>query len=310
MFSDIFKKSATKKLFGFSDEELLKGENYGGVSLDGTPEDAYILIKKGFNNLFKYLTVYIREEKDFESLKSNFKSIPSKIIISKYILESKGIPPCKYNIEIFDINEFSMEHLIYLVNKGRELEKIYLRGFNCDFRYVFKINEFIQIKKSINSITRNIDVNKREIEKFLKVYEILGKNIEPTKYKDLYEAIYEKKASCHGYSELLNLALNNVGINSISIIGDYKKKNHPQHEGHAWNQVKIDGVWYNCDLTWDSQEMRKKRTVKYCLKGDKYFLHDDEHLPPQDDSIRYEVPNEYNQNIIQQYFSKDIDMER
>lgn len=42
--------------------------------------------------------------------------------------------------------------------------------------------------------------------------------------------------------------------------------------GHAWNQVNIDGKWYNTDLTWDKNYMADYALPEYCLKSDKDFL--------------------------------------
>jgi len=52
-------------------------------------------------------------------------------------------------------------------------------------------------------------------------------------------------------------------------------------EDHAWNQVKIDGIWYNCDLTWDRDNFyryidahsnertwrKEDKPLEFCLEG-------------------------------------------
>ena len=43
--------------------------------------------------------------------------------------------------------------------------------------------------------------------------------------------------------------------------------------GHAWNQVKIDGKWYNLDITWFSS----MREVTYLLANDQVFYEDGRH---------------------------------
>lgn len=41
---------------------------------------------------------------------------------------------------------------------------------------------------------------------------------------------------------------------------------------HDWNQVKIDGQWYNCDLTWDADRLQSNRSLEYCLQSDEEFI--------------------------------------
>lgn len=40
---------------------------------------------------------------------------------------------------------------------------------------------------------------------------------------------------------------------------------------HAWNQVQIDGKWYNTDPTWDAEYYQNYRKYKYMLLNDKDF---------------------------------------
>lgn len=54
-----------------------------------------------------------------------------------------------------------------------------------------------------------------------------------------------KKVVCEGYAKAFQLLMNACGIESIYIPG---KANGT---GHAWNKVKLDGDWYNVDVTWD-----------------------------------------------------------
>ncbi len=51
-------------------------------------------------------------------------------------------------------------------------------------------------------------------------------------------------AVCAGYSNALQLLLRSLGIECVRIIS-------VPEEDHAWNRVRINGKWYNCDVTWD-----------------------------------------------------------
>lgn len=46
---------------------------------------------------------------------------------------------------------------------------------------------------------------------------------------------------CDSYRRAYAMLMNAVGVETISVTGG----------NHAWNQVKMDGEWYNVDVTWD-----------------------------------------------------------
>ena len=65
---------------------------------------------------------------------------------------------------------------------------------------------------------------------------------------DAYGALVDGKAVCDGYTKAFQYLLQRVGIQSFMVtgIGNGVK--------HAWNIVRIDGKYYNVDLTWDDQK--------------------------------------------------------
>lgn len=63
-------------------------------------------------------------------------------------------------------------------------------------------------------------------------------------FDDKYDSVV-----CEGYAKAFQLLLNACGIENIYIVGEAKTGGSWQ--GHAWNQVKIQGEWYNVDLTWN-----------------------------------------------------------
>ena len=48
----------------------------------------------------------------------------------------------------------------------------------------------------------------------------------------------------------------------------------PRAGADVWNQVKIDGKWYNTDLTWDYIDIRYGNKLEYCLVSDEKFEKD------------------------------------
>ena len=62
---------------------------------------------------------------------------------------------------------------------------------------------------------------------------------------NVYGTLVKKKAVCTGYAGAMKMLLNLVGIECRTAVGMSK------NSGHMWNQVRIDGEWYNLDVTWD-----------------------------------------------------------
>jgi len=65
------------------------------------------------------------------------------------------------------------------------------------------------------------------------------------KNQSSYNAIFAQKAVCNGYAMLFNKIAKASGLEAKVITG--KSKNMP----HAWNAVKINGLWYFVDCTWN-----------------------------------------------------------
>ena len=80
-----------------------------------------------------------------------------------------------------------------------------------------------------------------------------------------YGAVVDKSAICGGYAYTAQLLLNLLGLDSISVTGKGKE------ELHMWNQVKIDGLWYNLDITWnDNGEI--SRYDYFNLSDNEFYL--------------------------------------
>ncbi len=121
-------------------------------------------------------------------------------------------------------------------------------------------------------------------DKFKKVYKRLGEMLEydylaagegeyveqnENKCRNLENAVLLNKAVCAGFAETLKQTLSLIGIECLvcSSLGDK----------HVYNIAKINGRWYNADLTWDYRDIRKKKKPKFCLKSDDDFKKCKEH---------------------------------
>ncbi len=56
-----------------------------------------------------------------------------------------------------------------------------------------------------------------------------------------YNLITSGISICGGYSDIMSIYLNSLGIKNYKITSD----------NHIWNLVELDGAWYHLDATWD-----------------------------------------------------------
>lgn len=72
-----------------------------------------------------------------------------------------------------------------------------------------------------------------------------------------YGALVLGSCVCDGYAEAFYLMMSCLGIGCDIVVGS-------TDEGlHAWNQVNLDGEWYNVDLTWDDSLPDMGSSVKH-----------------------------------------------
>ena len=98
-----------------------------------------------------------------------------------------------------------------------------------------------------------------------------GDNI---KAHSVYGVLADGKSVCEGYGKTMQLLLNGLGVECVSLTGSSYNSVSDMSEGdaqlHLWNCVRLDGNWYNVDVTWDDQD-----EVMYRYD---YFNLDDEHF--------------------------------
>jgi len=113
---------------------------------------------------------------------------------------------------------------------------------------------------------------------------------------------------CEGYAKILQQVLKSSGIDCKYISGIGRNRwdigKTEEGEAHGWNQVKIDGQWYNCDLTWDASKIKESRPLEYCLQSDEEFiLHDTESTDKQ------QCNQSYDRNKVNSYLGYTTSLE-
>jgi phosphotransferase system HPr-like phosphotransfer protein len=65
-----------------------------------------------------------------------------------------------------------------------------------------------------------------------------------------YGALVNHKAVCSGYAKAFDLLAKKCGLSTIVVTGEAINSSS-QNGAHAWNQIYLDGEWYNVDVTFE-----------------------------------------------------------
>ncbi|MDE7278635.1 MAG: hypothetical protein K2N26_02785 [Oscillospiraceae bacterium] len=85
--------------------------------------------------------------------------------------------------------------------------------------------------------------------------------------RDIYGVFVDKKAICGGFSKAFSYLCSKAGIETAAVTGD------ADGQPHMWNKAKVDGKWYNVDVTYAVSNSTEGNYVRY-----DYFCVPDEML--------------------------------
>lgn len=126
------------------------------------------------------------------------------------------------------------------------LKKLDIDLFASDYEKIRKIHDYLYSTVTYDIIHQNND----------------NYHLDTT----AYAALINRTARCQGYSVAAYRLLREAGIDCRIVKGTV------DHDGtaqlHAWNLVKLNGAYYNLDVTWDK-----------LLETDDYFLKSDHSMP-------------------------------
>ena len=143
---------------------------------------------------------------------------------------------------------------------------------NVTIKWSEDANQLQQVNAKVNEIIAETGVknmnNAYDIAKTLHDYVVKVTNYDYSLSKyTAYNALFDKKTVCQGYSLLYYKLLTEAGVSSKIILGTA--------EGgyHSWVIVKIGDLYYNVDPTWDDTET-SSISYDYFLKGSNSFDRD------------------------------------
>lgn len=152
----------------------------------------------------------------------------------------------------------------------------YYITFNYHMSYLTTPAQEVALQSAIEDfVAKNITPGMSDYEKFCVIYDWMCANItydydtlNDSTYKlkyTAYAAMFNKTAVCQGYAVLLYRMLLESGVDCRVITGI------GNGGGHAWNIVKIDGLYYNTDSTWDATWYQALGYYDFCLQCEENF---------------------------------------
>jgi hypothetical protein len=75
----------------------------------------------------------------------------------------------------------------------------------------------------------------------------------------MYGALVDRRADCTGFANAFTYILGRLGIECLFINGLA-----PTGENHSWNAIKLDGEWYQTDVSWDGSFSKREGLPYHC----------------------------------------------
>lgn len=125
-----------------------------------------------------------------------------------------------------------------------------------------QINQELEAKKGLN------DFDKKHRGKVLLQKYRMNSEVSK-KCRNMQGGLLNNTCICAGYAEIVRNVFSCCGIDARYVWG-YNTIDRARCT-HAWNQIKLDGQWYNMDLTLDRDRIVKGEKPRYLLQSDKDF---------------------------------------
>lgn len=205
--------------------------------LNDDEKKIYRIISKGVSNLDKNITVEVMRENNFSNVKNSI-----EIALSAFFADNPDVFYIKETYEISMVDALVCKivqlKLKYISNDKSEIERMKT-----------------ELDREIEKINGQLAYCKTDFEKELLAHDILAREIqyfEHENYDEIpnikhtaYSALVEKSAVCDGITKAFQIILSKSNIDSIFVTG------MSEGEAHAWCKVKLDGEYYNVDVTSD-----------------------------------------------------------
>jgi len=147
-------------------------------------------------------------------------------------------------------------------------EVTYVNVFSVYFNDNYK-SEVAALDAVINDAMSSFETGMSDRDKAIVLHDYLVLKCEyvdagsDNKYT-AYGALVEGKAVCEGYACAYQLLCQKAGIPVCYVSSNYRN--------HDWNMVKLDGKWYQVDVTWDDPNTKSENEIYYFVRHLYMFL--------------------------------------
>lgn len=120
-----------------------------------------------------------------------------------------------------------------------------------------------------------------DFEKAITIHDWLLFNVDYDHSYSVYDVegtLDKRVAVCQGYALTFEAMAESAGLEAVFIGGTADNGSGAGYQSHAWNRVKINGIWYNVDVTWDDPGRPGKNPSDHSGNGYDYFLISDAQL--------------------------------
>ncbi len=242
---------------GCSDSQNVEYHVYSdGVILDSG------FIAPSENKKSSYADFYIPEGMETNyyrtySLNDSEREIYEDTVKNLGKLRDKVILPVESNtygriLEMIRLEQLSFNHIsMWKLGEYSTSDQ----GFEVNFSYRLTADEISSMNMAAERAAKDIisrltpDMDDYEKLKFFHDYLVLNCETDSEdEYADtIYGALVRKKALCEGYTKAFSYLCNLADIENVIVTGK-------TYVPHMWNMVKLNGNWYQVDVTWDKPD--------------------------------------------------------
>ena len=134
-----------------------------------------------------------------------------------------------------------------------------------------------------NILAKTINSSMTSLEKVVAIHDYITYNVDydyenylagtlPSSSYTAEGALINGRAVCSGYASAFSMLAKAAGFEVVYVSGAADNGSGSGYQGHAWNEIKIDGVWYNLDTTWDDPAWIAKPASDHSSNCYDYFL--------------------------------------
>lgn len=251
-------------------------------------------------------TITINSMKDYQRIKHIHR--PIKLAVRQEAIDS--IYPFIKNNKYMKLNSIIVNDLFAINEEAirrynpERIDIIDGTGYVGE-KETYTVKEYINMNKMAQQYLMQINNNMTDVEKFLRLYNLLGENVRYD-YNELYYvndiynhnmygALAKGKSVCEEIAKTMQELLELVGIPTEMEIGKLNQS------FHAWNRVKLNGKWYYCDMTNDCSAIQNGQTPNFCLLSIKSMKEKFYEITEEDNDSE----EDFDQNKIKEYFKSD-----